>query len=59
MPSSRDERLKDLRGLRERVARWEDFVGEDQQRQLFKDGRDPLAQRIIAFWAELDEPLKF
>ncbi len=41
------------------IARWEDFVGEDQQRQFFKDGRDPLAQRIIAFWAELDEPLKF
>ena len=41
------------------IARWEDFVGEDQQRQFFKDGSDPLAQRIIAFWSELDEPLKF
>lgn len=107
MPSPRDERLKDFRGLRERVwrqpenfgsflgelhtflkdlyetaaiadgnaegfakalvnlcaargiARWEDFVSEDQQRQFFKDGTDPLAQRIIAFWSELDDPLAF
>ena len=107
MPSPRDERLKDFRGLRDRVrrqpqnfgsflgelhkflkelyeaaavadgnaegftkamsdlctrrgiARWDDFVTEDQQRHFFKDGRDPLAQRIIAFWSELDEPLKF
>ena len=107
MPSPRDERLKDFRGLRERawrqpenfgsflgelhtflkdlyeaaaraddntegfvkaladlcaaqgITRWEDFVGEGQQRQFFKDGRDPLAQRIIAFWSELDGPLKF
>jgi len=39
------------------IARWEDFVSEDQQRHFFKDGRDPLAQRIIAFWSELDDPL--
>lgn len=107
MSSPRDERLKDHRGLRERVQRrpetfgaflgelhaflkdvyesaaraddntegftlalaelcrsrgigsWEDFVGPDRQRQFFKDGRDPDARRVIAFWAELDEPLKF
>lgn len=107
MPSPRDERLEDFRGLRDRVrrqpenfgaflgelhkflmelheaaasadgnaegfakaladlcaargiARWEDFVHPDQQQQFFKDGTDPLAQRIIAFWSELDEPLKF
>ena len=107
MPSPRDERLEDFRGLRNRVRRqpenfgsflgelhkflmelyeaaasadgnaegfakaladlcaargiacWEDFVSEDQQQQFFKDGKDPLAQRIIAFWSELDEPLKF
>lgn len=38
---------------------WEDFFSEDQQSQFFKDGTDPLAQRIIAFWSELDEPLAF
>jgi len=41
------------------IARWEDVVAADQQRQFFKDGRDPFARRIIAFWAALDEPLGF
>ncbi|MFM8435229.1 MAG: hypothetical protein ACKOBP_07800 [Planctomycetia bacterium] len=41
------------------IARREDFVPPDQQQQFFKDGKDPLAQRIIAFWSELDGPLKF
>jgi hypothetical protein len=39
------------------IDRWEDFVPPDQQNQFFKDGSDPAAQRIIAFWSELDEPL--
>lgn len=107
MPSSRDERLKVLRALRERVRRqpeksasfpgelhkflmelheaaarvdenndgfanaltdlcrrrgverWEDAVAPNEQRQFLKDGCDPLTQRIIAFWHELDEPLAF
>lgn len=39
------------------IDRWEDFIPPDQQRLFCKDGRDPLAQRIIAFSSELDEPL--
>lgn len=41
------------------LDRWEDFVPPDQQRRFFKDGKDPLAQRVIAFWSELDGPLGF
>ena len=44
---------------RRSLDRWEDFVAADQQRLFFKDGNDPLAQRVIAFWSELDEPLDF
>jgi len=105
MSTPRDERLKNFRGLRERVLRkpenfgsflgelhrflhdlyeaaaradrntdgleralhdlcaakaladWQDFLTPDEQRQFFKNGRDPDARRVIAFWAELDEPL--
>ena len=41
------------------IAGWKDLVSEDQRQQFFRDGRDPLAQRIMAFWSELDEPLNF
>lgn len=44
---------------RRKIDCWEDFISPDQQRQFFKDGSDPAAQRIIAFWSELDEPLAF
>ena len=105
MPSPRDKRLKDFRGLRERVLQkpgnfgtflgelhrflhdlyeaaaradgntdgfektlsavctakgidgWQDFLNPDEQRQFFKDVHDPDAQRVIAFWTGLDEPL--
>jgi len=105
MPSPRDERLKDFRGLRERVLRkpgnfgaflgelhrflhdlyeaaagadgntdgfeealvevcttkgidgWQAFLEPDEERRFFKDVHDPDARRVIAFWAELDEPL--
>ena len=105
MPSPRDRRLKDFRGLRERVLRkpenfgaflgelhrflhdlyeaaaradgntdgfekalgevcmakgidgWQDFLNADERDQFFRDVHDPDARRVIAFWAELDEPL--
>ena len=39
------------------ILGWADFVSPDEQRQYFRYGSDPDAQRIIAFWAELDEPV--
>ena len=105
MPSPLDERLKDFRGLHERVLRkpehfgaflgelhrflhdlyeaaaradgntngvekalgelctakgidgWREFLSPDEEQQFFKDVHDPDAKRVMAFWAELDEPL--
>ena len=39
------------------ILGWADFLSPDEHRQCFRDGSDPDAQRIIAFWAEVDEPL--
>lgn len=36
---------------------WQDFLSPDEQHRFFKDAHDPDARRVIAFWAELDEPL--
>lgn len=38
---------------------WQNLLRADEQRHFFKDGGDPGAQRVIEFWAELDEPLSF
>jgi hypothetical protein len=105
MSTPRDKRLKDFRGLRERVLQkpenfgaflgelhrflhdlyeaaaradgntdgfetvirdlcsakgidgWRDFLNPDEQRQFFKNVHDPDARRVIAFWADSDEPL--
>ncbi|MFM8496708.1 MAG: hypothetical protein ACKOEM_14510 [Planctomycetia bacterium] len=38
---------------------WRNFVSEGHDRQFFKDAHDADAQRVIAFWSELDEPLEF
>lgn len=35
----------------------QDFLNSDKQQQFFKNSHDPDAQRVIAFWAELDGPL--
>ena len=36
---------------------WEAFLSDDEDRQFFRDGHDVDARRVIAFWAQLDEPL--
>lgn len=41
------------------ITRREDLLGEDQLWQFFRVGRRPIVQRIIAFWSEVDESLKF
>ena len=41
------------------IDRWEDSVAPDLRQHFIKDAEDPLAQRIIAFWSEVDEPLVF
>ena len=37
---------------------WQEFLTPDEQQQFFKNSHDPDAQRVIAFWAELDGPLR-
>jgi hypothetical protein len=48
--------LRDLFSAKS-IAGWQDFLSPDEQRQFFRNVQDPDARRVIAFWAELDEPL--